>query len=136
MLDIRLLREKPDLVKQGIAKKGHSASLVDEILALDTDRRAQLTQVEDLRAQQKRLDYKTSQGMEEAKLLKEKLSVLEDTLRNTEDRVHELSLELPNLPASDVPVGDGESANRVIKTVGEIPSITTPLDHVAIAEKI
>lgn len=135
MLDIKLIREQPDMVKLGVEHKGFNPMLIDELLEVDEQRRNLMADVESKRAEQKKIDYKSESGLAQAKELKAAIEASESQLKELDAKYQEILLSLPNLPAADVAVGEGESANKVIKTVGQKPAITTPLDHVALAEK-
>lgn len=136
MLDIKFIRDNTETVKTGIANKGHNAGQVDKLLALDESRRAALSAVEELRAEQKKIDYKDPAALERAKAIKLELDTKEADLARIQAAYSELALLLPNIPTSDVPIGEGESANQVIKTAGELPRIADPKDHVALSEKL
>ncbi len=135
MLDIKLIRELPEKVKVGLEHKGFNPAQVDKVLELDRQRRELLGEVESRRAAQKQIDYKDTAQLAQAKQLKEEIDGLEGQLKSIEDEFNAVLIDLPNLPADNVPVGEGESANRVTKTVGEKPVVTNPLDHVALAER-
>lgn len=132
MLDIKLIREEPDTVKVGIGKKGFDPLLVDEIVLVDERRRQLQTQAEELRSRRNQLGQA---NIDEAKALKPRLEIIEKDLALIEREFNLLMLKLPNLPMSEVLVGAGELANRVIKTFGEIAQMQNPLDHVALADR-
>lgn len=133
MLDIRLLRAEPDVVKAGIARRGEDTSSLDEVLALDEQQRRVGRQVEDLRAEIKRISkevgalHKDGRSEEAAHLQKHSrdLGVTEKDLAAEADelaaRVHELLLYVPNLPADDCPDGEGEQDNVVVRVEDHDP---------------
>jgi seryl-tRNA synthetase len=135
MLDIKLIRENPELVKQGLQKKGFSPELVDTVLSLDEQKRTEQFASEQLRAQQKKLDFTDESTRDRAKSLKEELQTREEQLREIDTQFATAMMDIPNIPQEDVPVGEGESANMVLRTVGEKPAIANPVDHVTIGEK-
>ena len=139
MLDINLIRNQPELVKEGLRKRGEDPSIVDEVRELDAERRKLLHQVEQLRAERNRVSKRIPKIQDpqerEAKIqamreLGERLKALEARLREVEDRLWERMAWIPNLPAPDVPVGEDESANVVVKQWGELPKFDfTPKPH-------
>lgn len=131
MLDIKFIREQPDAVKAGIQKKGFDPESITELLALDEQRRSLLGKADALRAERKQLG---AEGRDRAIALKAELDGVEKELATVDVKYQEVMLLLPNVPAEEVPVGEGESANRVIRTVGEKPAIQDPKDHVSLGE--
>ncbi|TRZ64882.1 MAG: serine--tRNA ligase [Spirochaetia bacterium] len=119
MLDVNLIRQNPEKVKEGIKKKNYAPSLVDEFLAIDEEWRKLTEETDGLRAQQKKLSEERK--IEEAKALKEKIQSLEESLRFTEEKRKQILNKFPNLPFEDVPVGKDDSENVVLKTVGDLP---------------
>jgi seryl-tRNA synthetase len=127
MLDINLIREKPDVVKAAIATLNAEAP-IDEILALDVQRREILKKVEALRSERNAVskeigrtqNKKTRQAkIEEMRAVNERIRVLEMDLKAVESALYEAMLNVPNLPGPDVPVGPGEEHNVVIHQEGE-----------------
>src|SRR6266404_4300940 len=127
MLDIRLIRERADFVKQELAKVGVDDAQVDALLEADRLRRAKITEVESLKAQRgsaskeiaKLPEAERGGRVAEMRALGERISALEVELAAAEAEFEGRMLEVPNLPHPDVPVGPDESANVVIRTVGE-----------------
>ncbi len=139
MLDLNLLRQQPDLVKEGLRKRGEDPARVDRVLDLDRQRRALIQEVEALRAERNRVskqipkirDPKEREATIQAmRQLGERLKALEAQLREVEGRLWEEMAWLPNLPDPDVPVGPDESHNVVVREWGEKPSFDfTPKPH-------
>ncbi len=139
MLDLNLIRHQPDLVREGLRKRGEDPALVDRVLELDAQRRALLKQVEAMRAERNRVSKEiprmTDPDARAAKIaamrtLGDELKALEQRLRAVEDRLHEQLAWMPNLPADDVPLGADEHDNVVVRTVGEKPTFDfTPQPH-------
>ncbi|MCS6242489.1 MAG: serine--tRNA ligase [Opitutus sp.] len=133
MLDPKLLRESPDLVRAAIAKK-HLSVDVDAILALDADWRNQLQLVEALRAQQKAANTdmaKLPKGSPEfiAKVQEMKaVSALakdgEVALKDVEDRLKQALMTLPNIPHASVPEGRTPEENVVFSTWGSCDGLS------------
>lgn len=149
MLDIRLLRENPDAVRERLkARGGDSWSLVDEALACDEKRRAGETERQRLQGERNRLSkeigIKKKNGEDTTAIETEVRGIGEDIKRIGEEadaadeRQRELLLNIPNLPHPACPVGQDETANPVVRTWGEKPRFEgfAPLDHVALGEKL
>ena len=121
MLDIRLIREEPEVVRQKLATKNVDAP-IDEILSLDEQRRATINEVEALKNQRNegsKLVGRTKDADERNRLIAEmkglgdRISELDDVLRDVDAKLRDILLGIPNLPDADVPVGPDESANVV-----------------------
>jgi seryl-tRNA synthetase len=130
MLDINLIREQPELVRQGLINRQEDASPVDQILELDGQRRGIIQEVENLKAERNTVskeigrskDAAERQSMIEAmRSVGERIEALDASLRKVEESLHELVSGIPNLPDERTPVGKDESENVVLRTVGEIP---------------
>ena len=142
MIDINLLRQEPETVRQALINRQKDSSVVDEIIQLDSSRRQLLSDVEKLRADQNSLSRQfkgkpTEDQLKQASLIKENLKKLETDLKETEDKQNLILEEIPNIPAPDVPVGKDDSQNPVYKTVGEPTKFDfQPLDHADLGEKL
>jgi len=131
MLDIKFIRENPELVKQGTAAKGRPAD-VAAILKLDTERRALQTEVDGLR--QGRGDKVVD--IEAARAKKQQLKVKEDGLNTISEKLEALLSAVTNLPRPDVKVGKDETENEVVATWGEPTKFDfKPLDYMTLAAK-
>ncbi len=145
MLDIKLIRENPNLVKEEISKKGIASSLVDEVLNLDVKRKELIKKIEALRAKrnianEKLLKVSNQEKEEILKVLKEVKIVLEQQEKELkeieEDFKKKMSL-LPNLPLQNVPVGANETDNVVMKEVGKRPVFNfSPKNYIQISENL
>ena len=131
MLDIRILREQPDFVRERLALVGCTREEVDHVLDLDRRRRELIAAVEAMRAERKTSSkaigsMKPGPEMEAAKTgvrsLGERLAASEKELADSEAEFGQRMLELPNLPHPDVPLGPDDSANTVTRT--EAPTRT------------
>ena len=133
MLDPKLLRESPDLVRAAIAKK-HLSVDVDAILALDADWRNQLQLVEALRAQQKAANTdmaKLPKGspefiakVAEMKAVSAQAKDGEVALKDVEDRLKQALMTLPNIPHASVPEGRTPEENVVFSTWGSCEGLS------------
>ncbi len=135
MVDIKLLRENPDLVRTGMEKKGHDPAVVTEIIALDDSFRRLQADIETLRAERNKIAALGPHAAEQGKRIKSELEKLNEEFGEVAQKRQDLLLLLPNLPSEDAPVGEGESANTVIRTVGDKPDTTEPIDHFTLGEK-
>ncbi len=126
MLDINLIREKPEYVKAEIAKL-HIEAPIDEILALDAKRRRLVAEADELRSRRNALSREVgrsgggeaAQGLiEQVRAINARLEVLEAELEATESALQDLLLQVPNLPDESVPIGRDESENIVVRTWG------------------
>jgi len=146
VLDIRLIREQPDAVKAGLAKVGVEPREVDELLALDAERRAAIHELETLKAERgqasKRIGALTDAAERERAIaatrgLGEQIAAGEQTVAEVEARFEQRMLEIPNLPHPDVPVGADERANVVVREVGTPRTFDfTPRPHWELGEAL
>jgi seryl-tRNA synthetase len=140
VIDLRRLRDDAEY-RSGIERKRVGAGLVDEVLALDAEARAQRTSVEELRSKQKAISKEIGKAapeqrdarQEEASALKDHAKTAEDELAILERRLHDLALRVPNPADPDVPEG-GEDDGEVLRVVGDPPKSAPPLDHAAFAD--
>lgn len=147
MLDIRRLRETPETVKALLARRGPGfESMVDEVLAADSERRSNETRWQHLQSERKRLSKEIgarrakkedSTALEdESKKLGAEMEALQAASAAAEEKQRQLLLSIPNTPHDEIPRGADASANPVLRTWGEPPKIANPLDHVAIGERL
>ncbi|MGQ9904739.1 MAG: serine--tRNA ligase [Anaerolineae bacterium] len=128
MLDINLIRNQPDVVRQSLAARNEPTITLDEIIALDAQRRDILKQSEQLRATRntvsKEIGHMKDPAARAAKIVEmravgDQIDALETALRKIEAQLNELTAKLPNIPDPRVPVGPDEDHNVVLHTVGE-----------------
>ncbi len=150
MIDIKLLRENPEFVKERLKTRDLSlAVLVDEVLDVDKERRLLIAEVEKLKAEKNKLSKEIGRlfkegKKEEAEKLKqqvqaknEKIEKLEKELKKIEEKFNKLLLSIPNLPHESVPIGEDESQNVEIRKWGEPRKFDfEPLPHWEIGEKL
>jgi seryl-tRNA synthetase len=144
MLDIRFIREHPDLVQAGARKKRINVD-IRHLLELDEQRRSLTHKVESLKALRNKTskEIPTLQGearqaaIAQMRQVAEESRALEEPLRGVEVAFADLMLQVPNVPADDVPEGLTDADNVVLKTWGEIPQFAFPLrDHVELGERL
>lgn len=130
MLDISYIRDHADQVKRACTDKQLDPAVVDQVLAADEQRRTAQQQVDELRRQgnehARMLKQHVADGQmpteeekERGKAIKFQLKDLEPQLKAAETAYDELMLQIPNVPADDVPIGPDESGNQVVRQVGE-----------------
>ena len=139
MLDINIIRNDTDKVKEAIASKNDKVD-IDSLLELDSRRRELLNECEQLRHKRnitsKKISELKSKKKEASDLIKEMKGVadnirqLEADIKKVSEEVEYLLMRIPNIPAEDVPVGKNETANVEVRSWGEKKSFTfEPLPH-------
>jgi seryl-tRNA synthetase len=137
MLDLVMLREHPDDVKAAM-KKLYAEAPIDDILALDVRRRSLLADVEKLKAQRNAVSkeigkMKDVAGREEKiaemRAVGDQIDALDAQVKDTEARLNELMLTVPNLPDDDVPVAPDETHNVVTAQEGKATREDWQLAH-------
>lgn len=145
MLDIKFIRENPELLKEALKARKNSFDL-DGFLRLDQQRRALLTKIENISAEQNKISSKIKEllkdkkepkeAIDESKKLKSELELLKGKFKVIDQEWNQKSLEIPNIPESSLPTGDA-SANKVLREVGKKPKFKfSPADHLEIAKKL
>ena len=156
MLDIKFIRENPELVKENIKKKFQDAKLplVDEVITLDEENRAAIKEASDLRASRNALSKqvgmlmgqakKDPSKLEEAEAVKaqvkanaDRLAFLEQKEEELAARIHTIMLNIPNIIDPSVPIGPDDSANVEVERFGEpvVPDFEIPY-HTQIMERL
>ena len=147
MLDIRLIREKPDFVRERLAMRGGGdEAKIADVLRVDAERRRIETQLQRLQADRNRLSKEIgakrarnepSEELEaQVRKIGDGISDLTQRANTLDEEQRNLLLETPNLPHESVPVGKDPSANRVVRSWGEKPRLNDPADHVALGERL
>ena len=142
MLDLKFIRQYPDLVQAG-AKKKHFDCDVERILALDADLRRVGVEIDSKRSEQKQAGKTISQAPPEERAglaasmsaLKAELKTLEEQHGQWKAEIDELLLRVPNVPADEVPEGEDDTDNVELRKVGEPRTFDFEArDHVTLAE--
>jgi seryl-tRNA synthetase len=141
VIDLRLLRDDPDVVRASQRARGESESSVDALLGADEQHRAALVRFEKLRAEQKGLGKQVAraQGDEKQQLLartKElatEVKAADLTVTETADALRAAHLAVPNIVADGVPAG-GEDDFVTLREVGEKPDLPSVRDHLELGE--
>lgn len=142
MIDIKLIRENPDLVRENMKKKfqDHKLGLVDEVIALDIENRNTKKEAEELRAEKNKISKDIGSLMaqgkkEEAELIKQKVTEeaarlvkLEEKENELAEKIKNIMMAIPNIIDPTVPVGKDDSENVEVKRYGEpiVPDFEIP----------
>jgi len=136
MLDIKFIRQNPEVVKKAIKNKNVDLDL-DKLLALDVRRRELIESSEALKAEQNKKSKGPQFNVDELKSLKEKFKVLEGELSCVEEEFVQLMLQIPNIPSDDTPIGPDETHNEVLRKWGEIPAFRfRPKEHWELGQEL
>ena len=150
MLDIKLIREKPEFVRQRLATRGSGEEVhIDELLKLDEQRRKFLAEVESLKSRRNRASKEIGALMAQKKIadaeaakkeaagLGNRIAALDNQAAEAEAARQKLMLRLPNLPHESVPVGKSAEDNPVIRVHGGKPDFSfKPKTHVELCESL
>jgi seryl-tRNA synthetase len=147
MLDIRLIRERPDFVRERLATRGSGdEAKIDEVLRVDAERRKAETALQQLNADRKRLSKEiggkksrgeaTDEVEQRVRQIGEQIADLNAWAAAAEEEHNDLLLQIANLPHASVPIGKDPSANKVVRSWGEKPPLANPADHVALGAKL
>jgi len=128
MLDIKMIRKNPELVKAGLAKR-HGDFGIDDIIELDEKRRNMLVKVEEMKAKQNQVSKEipkmkkegkdASQLLNEMKELSAKVKELDGEVKEIDVKLHDAVLRIPNIPNENVPMGKTDEENVEIRKWGE-----------------
>lgn len=128
MLDLKLIREHPELIREAMRKRQMETTIVDQILALDEQRRSLILDVETKKAQRNAVSKEIGRIKDPAarqekidamRSLGDQIEGLDTQLKQVEVELHEVVAGIPNVPDPDVPFGTSDKDNVVIRTVGE-----------------
>ena len=146
MLDIKLIREYPEVVRAGIRRRGDDPAQVDALLTVDERRRALITEVEALKAERnvvsKEISKLKNPAEREGKIaasreLGERIAELDRQAAEADAEFNQMLLWLPNLPHADVPDGTTEHDNIVVRTEGQPREFAfTPKPHWELGESL
>jgi seryl-tRNA synthetase len=149
MLDIKLIRENPSLIKENIKRKfqNEKIHLVDKIIKLDEEWRDLKKELDNLRHERNSISEQINQAkkhnkpleqlFKKAKEIPQKIIELENKEKNIEKEIILILSQLPNIISKRIPIGKDASENKVIKKVGKIPRFNFPVKtHVELAESL
>lgn len=146
MLDIRLIREHPDVVERNLKKRRDPEKLemLDELIQHDKKWREQLTSLNELRhkmnlanakiAELKKAGKDTAQKIKEAREIERQIEKVEKSVKEDKEKIDYILMRLPNLLHESVPLGESEEDNVPIREWGEMPRFDFPVkDHIDLA---
>ena len=147
MLDIKLIRDNPQLVRQALEKRGYSPDSIkalDRIIEIDSRYRSLLRQTEELRAKHNEASKQLSRSKEkppefiaQMRQLGDQITSLQQQTKEAKTELDSLLLELPNIPHPSVAVGRGAADNVVVRTWGKPKEFPfKPLPHWELGEKL
>jgi len=149
MIDIRLIRENPELVKENIRKKfqNEKIPLVDEIFEYDREIKSIRTEAENLRHRRNTLSEDINRYKKEGKDIKhilqevkeipEKIRKIEEKQAHIEEKIQNCMLQIPNMISPNVPKGDSDKDNMEIKTGGKIRKFDFEIkNHIELLENL
>jgi len=144
MIDIKLIRDNPEVVFQAMEKRGEGRAPVDEIIVLDNSFRLLLQEAEALRARRNEVSKQISQMKEKPpgliavmRQVGDRISQIEAESNEITARLEDKLLRLPNLPAADVPAGKDSQDNIEVRSWGKPKEFTfAPLPHWELGEKL
>ncbi|MGD0644497.1 MAG: serine--tRNA ligase [Candidatus Bathyarchaeia archaeon] len=134
MLDIKLIRENPGLIKNNLEKRGNpgTTQMLEDLIAVDKEWRLNLTKLNELRHQRKQVTIEIAKlkkagkeadsEVERAQDIDEKITLLEKQVTQQEQKTHDYLMQLPNLLDGSVPLGRDANDNVQIKTWGIVPT--------------
>jgi seryl-tRNA synthetase len=146
VLDVRLIREQPDVVQRGLTQKG-GAELVNQILVVDLERRRLIKETEDLKAlrnraseaigQAKRRGEDATAEMAKMREVGDRVKALDGELKTMDERVEELLAQIPNLPHPTAPAGTSDADNVEVRRWGAPRRFAfTPRPHEEVGEAL
>jgi seryl-tRNA synthetase len=146
MLDLKLIRENPDLLRESQRRRGEDAGVVDRLLAVDTRNRALKTEAEALRAERNRVSAEIPRTKDPAERQQkiaamrevgDRIAAMERDITATDEEIRTILLGIPNIPHESVHEGKDDSENVVIRTWGTPRAFDfTPRPHWEIAEAL
>jgi seryl-tRNA synthetase len=145
MLDLKFIRDNRDLVKEGLKSKNSNIN-IDEVIAIDEERRKLLVEVETLKAQRNKANDEISAAMKDKKNPKEiidamksvsqKIAEFDKKVGEFDEKLAKFVYIIPNLPDKSIPIG-GPEANKIVRSWGKNPVFDfQPKSHVEIAEDL
>ncbi|NQT22366.1 MAG: serine--tRNA ligase [Candidatus Omnitrophica bacterium] len=146
MLDIKFIRENPEIVKKAVKAKGFKVD-IDEFLRLDKEKRNLITEVEKLKNEKNEKSNKIGLLMQkkqnakdllgEMKTISQKIVEIEAKMEIITQKCMDFVYNIPNIPHQSVPIGSGTEANKVINEWGEVPKFKfEPKSHIDIGKDL
>jgi len=146
MLDINLIREQPDVVRQALKIRQMNPGVVDDLQQMDARRRALITEVELLKAQRNAVSKEIGKSKDAAerqakieamRQVGDQIDALDAQVKQVDEELQALVASIPNLPDPETPYGLSDADNVVLRQVGEIPTYDfTPIPHWDLAPQL
>jgi seryl-tRNA synthetase len=147
MLELKFIRNNPEVVRDSLIKRNMSAEPLDRLLQLDKEWRECLVEGDRLKQQRNKVTHEVaslkkekkdaSAQIEEMRKIADQIKKIDDRIREIEAKIQEIQLNIPNIPGPTTPVGKDENDNVVIRVVGEPRKFTfTPKPHWEIGESL
>jgi len=146
MLDIKLIRENPEKVKESIKNRNMKLD-IDKLLMLDKERRNLLTEVDKLKnirniesediARLKKEGRDASPKLTEMKAVSQKIKEIDSKVGEISEKITDIVINIPNILHSSVPVGPDAKSNKLIREWGKLPNFSfNPLGHIELGENL
>jgi seryl-tRNA synthetase len=146
MLDLNFIRDHAEVVRTALKNRQMNPAEVDMVLSLDTDRRDLLIKAETLKAQRNTVSKEISktrdaserqEKIEAMRQVGDEIAQLDETIRQVEEKLHDILANIPNIPDPSTPIGKDESENIVLRYEGEQPKFDfTPIPHWDLGPKL
>jgi len=151
MIDIKLIRENPELVKENIKKKfqDEKLPLVDKVKKLDDSWRKQKYQADELRSERNKISQEIGKAkkakdeklakelMKQAKEIPEKIKKIEEKTDKLQEEIKKIMYQIPNIIHESVPVGKNDKENVEIKKIGKLKKVDFPIkSHTELGEEL
>ena len=131
MLDISLVREKPEIVREALKRRNMDTSVVEELLSLDIERRNILQEVEVLKAERNKVSKEIGKSKDKTereekiaamRVVGDQIAALDEKVRVVESTLNEIISGVPNISGDLTPIGKDESENVIVRAEGQIPT--------------
>lgn len=147
MLEMKMIRNNPELVKERLATRGVDEATIEELLAADVKRRELLVSTEELKARRnkvsdeiglkKRNKEDASDVIAEMQQVSADIKGMDEQVEQLDSQIENIALHLPNMPNESIPVGPDEDSNREEYRVGDLPEFSfQPKAHFEIGEDL
>jgi len=147
MLDIKIIRENPKVVKDSEKKRGKDPKIVDDVIKLDKEWRKVKIQADNLRSERNKISNKINEAkkakqnikqlVKKAKEIPDKIKKLEEKTNKLQDQIKQTMLKISNILDKNVPLGNDETKNKVLRKWGKLPKFSfKPKGHADIVEDL
>ncbi|MFD0898055.1 serine--tRNA ligase [Loigolactobacillus binensis] len=147
MLNPKLIRKQPDLVKERLATRGVKPAEIDDYIALDQQNRTAITKAEGMKKEKNQLTAKIKAAnprspegqalIKQVKQLNQNIQTIEADQEKGAAQLHHIAIRLPNIPAADLPIGPDEASDTEVRKWGTIPEFAfEPKAHWEIGEQL